>query len=398
MTGKKITVLAIEDDPGDIHLVRRCLEDIPGWEVEFLPFTEPAEGLAQISRGEEDIILLDYLLGATTGLEVLKAIQHTDCTSPVVILTGHGHEELAAELMRFGAADYLPKNRLSSNSLKRVISNAIARAKLQEALEEHRRKLQHACRELSSKNEEIQSFYHRLSYKLKSPVTSALGYLSMVLEESAGPVTDAQRKYLEITQRCCSQMCECINDLVDVTDLQTGRLSLSPCPVSIDDFVRQVVASPSAAAQKKGIRLKHEIESNLPRVYVDEVRISQVLLNLLSNALKFTSEGGEITVRVADNPLASKFLVVSVCDTGRGIEQDKLPHIFDRLCQAQNSDWMNHQGLGLGLYISRELVRLHGGDMCVQSQPGKGSIFCFTLPKHVPQEASPPVTEKASTR
>ena len=396
MAGKKITVLAIEDDPGDIHLVRRCLEDIPGWEVKFLPFTEPAEALAQLSRKAEDIILLDYLLGATTGLEVLKAIQHAGCKSPVVILTGHGHEELAAELMRYGAADYLPKNRLSSNSLKRVIFNAIAKHKLEEALEEHRRKLEHACGELSSRNEEIQNFYHRLSYKLKSPVTSALGYLSMVIEGSAGPVTDAQRKHLEITQRCCSQMCECISDLQDVTDLQAGKLSLSRCPVSMDDFVPRVVDPLFATAEKKGICLKHEIESNLPQVYVDENRIAQVLLNLLSNALKFTSEGGEITVRVAANPLASKFLVVSVCDTGRGIEQDKLSHVFDRLCQTQNADWMNHQGLGLGLYISRELVRLHGGDVCVQSEPGKGSSFSFTLPKHVPQEASPPATEKAS--
>jgi signal transduction histidine kinase len=395
MANKKITVLAIEDDPGDIHLVRRFLEDIPGWEVKFLPFTEPAEGLAQLSRQAEDIILLDYLLGATTGLEVLKAIQHAGCKSPVVILTGHGHEELAAELMRFGAADYLPKNRMSSNSLKRVISNAIAKYKLQEALEEHRRNLQQANRELLCKNEEIQSFYHRLSYKLKSPVTSALGYLSMVLEGSAGPVTDAQRKHLEITQRCCNQMCECINDLVDVTNLQTGELVLTPSPVPLDKFVQQLVASILPVAQKKGIRLKHAIEPGLPEVCIDERRITQVLSNLLDNALKFTSDGGEVTIRVADHPLASKFVVVSVSDTGRGIEPDKLSYIFDRLYQAHSNDWMNHQGLGLGLYICRELVRLHGGDISVQSAPGKGSTFSFTLPKHVPQETSRAVMEQA---
>jgi signal transduction histidine kinase len=315
----------------------------------------------------------------------------------VVILTGQGHEELAAELMRFGAADYLPKNRLSSNSLKRVISNAIAKYKLQEALDEHRRNLQHANRELLCKNAEIQSFYHRLSYKLKAPVTSALGYLSILLEGPGGPLSDAQRKHLEIAQSCCNQMCECINDLVDVTDLQSGRLNLSMCPVSSDEFVRQIVTSVSATAEKKGIRLKQEIEANLPDVCIDEKRIEQVLLNLLGNALKFTSEGGRITVRVAVNPLVSRFAVVSVTDTGRGIEPDKLPHIFDRLYQASSDDWMNHQGLGLGLYICRELVRLHGGDICVQSEPEKGSTFSFTLPTHVRRETSNVGAEKASS-
>ncbi|UCB51643.1 MAG: hybrid sensor histidine kinase/response regulator [Candidatus Zixiibacteriota bacterium] len=397
MTGKKITVLAIEDDPGDIQLVRRYLEDIPGWEVEFLSFTEPAEGLAQLSRHAEDVILLDYLLGATTGLEVLKAIQHTGSKCPVVILTGHGHEELAAELMRFGAADYLPKNRLSSNSLKRVISNAIAKYKLQEALEEHRRNLQHANRELLCRNVEVQSFYHRLSYKLKSPVTSALGYLSMLLEGAAGPLTDAQRGRLEIAQRCCSQMCECINDLVDVTNLLAGKLKLSRCPVPIDKFVHQVVASVSGSAQKKRIRLKQMMEDDLPDVYIDEKRIEQVLLNLLGNARKFTSENGEITVSVTTNPIVSRFVVVAISDTGRGIEPDKLPYIFDRLYQASSDDWMNHQGLGLGLYICRELIRLHGGDISVQSEPGKGSTFSFTLPAHVPEEALDTVVEKASS-
>ena len=394
MTHKKIRVLAIEDDPGDIHLVRRYLEDIPGWEVTFLAFTEPAEGLAQLSRHAPDIILLDYLLGDTTGLEVLKRIQKSRSKCPVVILTGHGHEELAAELMRFGAADYLPKSRLSYNSLKRVISNAIAKYKLQEALEEHRRKLEETNQDLLRKNQEIQGFYHKLSYKLKSPVTSALGYVSMVLEGSAGPLTEVQRKYLKTVGDCCKHMCECINDLVDVTKLQTGKLVISRCPVFIDKLVHRVMASISPAAQKKGIPLNHAIEQDLPEVNIDENRIGQVLSNMLSNALKFTPEGGEIMVRVAHNPITPEFVLVSVTDTGRGIEPNKLPYIFDRLYQVKSNDWMTHQGLGLGLYICRELVRLHGGDISVQSEPGKGSTFSFTLPKHVPEETLQTVVER----
>ena len=154
------------------------------------------------------------------------------------------------------------------------------------------------------------------------------------------------------------------------------------------------MTSISSAAQKKGIRLAHEIEPDLPEVYIDENRIKQVLWNMLSNALKFTPESGEIVVRVAQNPIAQEFVLLSVTDTGRGIEPDKLPYIFDRLYQVTSSDWMTHQGLGLGLYICRELVRLHGGDISVQSELGKGSTFSFTLPKHVPQETLRTVIER----
>ena len=394
MEYRKITVLAIEDDPGDIHLVRRYLEDIPGWEVTFLAFTQPAEGLAQLSHHAPDIILLDYLLGDTTGFEVLRTIQKSGYRCPVVILTGHGHEELAAELMRFGAADYLPKNRLSANSLRRVISTAIAKHKLQEALEAHRRRLQEINHELLQKNQEIQNFYHMISHELSSPLTSAQEYVSMVLDGMAGSLNDKQRRFLEIARENCNQMCIHVNDLLDVTRLQTNKFAIHVRPFPMAKLVQGIVASMSSVAKDKGISLELVIESDLPDVLIDEKRITQVLNNLLSNALKFTPEGGEITVGVADNPLALEFILVSVRDTGRGIKPDKLPHIFDRLYQVTSSDWMTHQGLGLGLYICRELVRLHGGEISVQSEPGKGSTFSFSLPKHIRQETSNTTVER----
>ena len=325
---------------------------------------------------------------------MLKTIQRYGCKCPVVILTGHGDEELAAELMRYGAADYLPKNRLSANSLRRVISNAIAKYKLQEALEEHRRRLEEINQDLLRKNKEIQNFYHMVSHELSSPLTSARECMSTVLNGMAGPLNDKQRKFLEIARQSCSQMCVYVNDLLDVARLHTGKLAINPCPVSIDKLVHRVVASMSPAAQEKGIRLKHIIQPDLPEVGIDENRIAQVLSNMLSNALKFTPEGGEIMVRVADNPISPEFVLVSVRDTGRGVEPDKLPYIFDRPYQAKSSDWMDRGGMDLGLYICRELIRLHGGDILAHSEPGKGSTFSFTIPKHAPKEASDKVKEK----
>lgn len=216
----------------------------------------------------------------------------------------------------------------------------------------------------------------------------------MVLDGMAGSLNDKQRRFLEIARENCSQMCIHVNDLLDVTRLQTSKFAIHLRPFPMAKLVQGIVASMSSVAKDKGIRLELVIESDLPDVLIDEKRITQVLNNLLSNALKFTPEGGEITVGVADNPLALEFILVSVRDTGRGIEPDKLPHIFDRLYQVKSSDWMTHQGLGLGLYICRELVRLHGGEISVQSDPGKGSTFSFSLPKHISQETSNTTVER----
>jgi two-component system sensor histidine kinase/response regulator len=394
MHDKKLTVVAIDDDPGDLELLHRHLKDIPGCEVKFFAFTDPAEGIAELSCHAEDVILLDYFLGATTGLEVFKMIRQSGCKCPVIFLTGQGDGELAAELIRYGAADYLPKSSLTSSSLNRAISNAIAKYKLEEQIKEHRQKIEQMNRDLLRKNEEIQSFYHTVSHELKSPLTSAREYVSMVLDGLAGPVNDEQRKFLEISKESCDQMVVCINDLLDATRMQTGKFTINPCPVSIDKLVDRVVTSMLPTAQDKEIRLKHVIEPDLPEVFIDEKRITQVITNLLSNALKFTPGGGEIVVQINYSPKSPEFVLVSVRDTGRGIEPDKLDRIFDRLYQAKDSDSMTEGGLGLGLNICREIVKLHGGEIWVESKPGKGSTFFFTVPKHLPKKTMDTVMKK----
>jgi signal transduction histidine kinase len=123
---------------------------------------------------------------------------------------------------------------------------------------------------------------------------------------------------------------------------------------------------------------------------MDENRIAQVVTNLLSNALKFTPARGEVVLRVGECPERPGSVLVSVTDTGRGIEQEQLDRVFDRLYQARRSDAALHGGLGLGLSICRELVALHGGDIWVESQPGRGSTFAFTLPACEPSPAAEP--------
>jgi len=240
--------------------------------------------------------------------------------------------------------------------------------------------LERTNRELRRKNEEIQKFYHSVSHELKTPLTAMREFLSIVLDGLAGPVEDQQREYLTIAKEGCDQLTFRLNDLVDATRLDTGKLGLSPKPASIAEIMRQAVTSMALYAQKKQIRLKQRHQGKLPDVLVDNQRIMQVLTNLIGNAIKFTDNDGRVVVKASKDLSEADKIMVSVSDTGRGIEAQKCARIFDRLYQTRQSDGTRDEGLGLGLYICQQIVHLHGGEISVQSTPGKGSTFMFTLP------------------
>jgi signal transduction histidine kinase len=384
MTKTLLRVLMVDDNPEDCELYRRFLKQDKAHAYHILRAESAEEGLALCRSGQPDCVLVDYRLPDLDGLEFLTASASEDGTIPipVIMLTGYGDETLVAEAMKAGAADYLPKNALSSKSLGRAIANAVEKSKLRMAVEKQRHILEQTNEELRHKHEEIRSFYHVLSHELKTPLTVIVGYLAIVLDGLAGSLNDDQREFLNIAKDSCDQIALALNDLSDATRLETGKLTVAPHPVAIDEVVSQVVASMRPAAQEKRIHLHHVSAPDIPDVFVDEKRIVQVLSNLLSNALKFTPEGGEIVVRVNPDSQRLGAILVSVKDTGRGIEPEQCGYIFDRLYQVRDEDAGSNGGLGLGLYICRELVRLQGGEIWVESTPGQGSTFFFTVPEY----------------
>ena len=237
-----------------------------------------------------------------------------------------------------------------------------------------------ANRDLVRTNDEIQNFYHTLSHELKTPLTAAREFISIVMDGLGGPVNATQAEYLRIALDSCDQLRVCLNDLLDATRLETGKLSIDLRPVALDALVKRVVTTLASAALERGISMNCTAALDLPPVPLDDARIKQVVTNLLNNALKFTARGGSVAVRVEGCPAGGNFLQVVVRDTGRGIAADQIGHIFDRLYQIRTGDAASEAGIGLGLYICRELVRLHGGEISVESTAGRGSAFTFTLP------------------
>lgn len=244
-------------------------------------------------------------------------------------------------------------------------------------------KYKQTIRRLVSQNTEIQLFYHTLSHELKTPLAAAREFICLVLDGLAGPLTDEQREYLGIARDSCDQLRLYVNDLLDVTRLETGKLSIHRQPVNLEALLERLVETHRPDAERRQIELRYICEPNLPMVEVDGQRIQQVLTNLVANALKYTPRGGLITLGAWRHQDRPDEVVVGVKDTGPGIPVDHRERIFERLQQLDpppGEEGTTRAGLGLGLYICRELVKLHGGRIWVDSEPGAGSHFQFTLP------------------
>jgi len=223
-------------------------------------------------------------------------------------------------------------------------------------------------------------FLSHVSHELRSPLTAVYEFVTILLDGLAGDLSTQQRKYLEIALRNTEQLKTMIHNLLEITRAQTGKMSVEPKNISLDKVISELTDTLRMNAENKHIMLSADIPKGLPNVYVDPDRVQQIITNLVGNAIKFTHENGSITVRSQVFKKDPKFLCVSVTDTGCGISPEESEKVFEYLYQTKTTNEVSRKGLGLGLYICKELVSRHGGRIWVKSQLGKGSTFFFTLP------------------
>jgi len=399
MSKKPLQVLIIDDNLSDREICCQLLREHSEYDCTFLCASSGKSGIDLCQSARPDCVIVDYLLPDFDGIAFLDTLD-ADLTMlpfPIIMLTGYGDEMIVAEAMRAGAADYLPKDLLSTKSLGRAVSNAMEKHQLRRALEEQRRLLWRTNAELRRRNEEICTFYHMLSHELKTPLTAAREFVAIVIDGLAGPTNDTQREYLGIAKESCDQMNLGLNDLLDVARLDTGKLHIEPRLTAMATVVKRAVTMMLPMARSAKIDLSDQIEPDLPDLMMDARRIMQVLTNLIGNALKFTPSGGQVTVRVTQLPPEQDGILVAVRDTGRGIAPEQRSRIFERLYQAREAKEVFEGGLGLGLYICREVVKLHRGEIWVESTLGQGSTFFFTLPPYGVSMISERKQEEVST-
>lgn len=222
-------------------------------------------------------------------------------------------------------------------------------------------------------------FISHASHELRSPISAISEFQDILLRGIVGPLSAAQRECVEIAQRNAYQLRLMIDDLLEVTRAQAGKLTVEPCSFAVEGIIEEIVNTLTPAASLKGIGLSHSLYDPPPLAFADPARVRQVIVNLVENAIKFTPSGGTISIS-AEVDAAGDHVDISVEDTGSGISPEDQTRIFEHLFQAGNDSRESRKGLGLGLYICRELVTRMGGQIRVDSLLGRGSRFTFSVP------------------
>jgi signal transduction histidine kinase len=381
-------VLLIEDNPGDADLVRlRLVETESDVRVNCVP--RLSDALACLDVETPSLVLLDLNLPDSHGAETFRRIMQKAPNVPVVILSGQDDEALALKAVHMGVQDYLVKGDITSKQLERALRYAVERQALLRSLEITRKQ------QIEFKNQ----FLSHVSHELRTPLTCIHQYVTLLLDGLVGPMAPDQTDYLRTVLKSVNQLHAMIRDLLEATRAESGKLRIEPRCIDIGELIQQAVAMMRPAAAEKHVGLEVGLDQTIPLVYADPDRTLEVLINLIDNGIKFTPQDGSVIVKASRVETDPSAVYLAVSDSGRGIPPESLPQVFERLYQDPDAVDGNRTGLGLGLYIAKEIITLHGGRMWVASQPGSGSTFSFTLPFYsLAKLLSPVITHQGRLR
>lgn len=397
-----LKILVIDDDTVDRMAVRRalCKTDL---EIDLSEAEDGETALSILKTHQFDCIFVDYLLPDRDGLVLAKQLQQLQVDAPFVVLTGQGDEQIAVDVMKAGAADYLAKHRISPATLARTIRSAIrlhraehaaraAKQKLQatnDQLRQQNDELAHQRAQIESQNQELMKAYRlksefvaTISHELRTPMNAIMGFSQLLLRQYPDPLSEQQ---LDMVQRIFDNsrnLLTMVNEVLDFSKIEANRLELHPETFQLAVPILATVQELQALAVEKPLTLKADIPDALQSIQLtnDPECLRRVLVNLISNAIKFT-ETGEVTLQL-QQPHPDQ-IKISVVDTGIGMTSEQLDTIFDPFCQADQSLTRHHSGTGLGLAITESLVKAMQGQISVISQPGVGSTFSVQLPLQV---------------
>lgn len=239
--------------------------------------------------------------------------------------------------------------------------------------------LERQARELEGANRLKSEFLASMSHELRTPINALIGYTALLRDGVYGDLTRGQEAALERVASASEHLLELVSDMLDLARLQGGGVQMHPEPVELSELVSEVIRAAEPQARAKGLAVSVDVEPELPPVVTDRARVRQVLIHLLSNAVKFTPPDGEVAV-YARRSKREDAVEIAVVDTGIGIRREHLGMIWEEFRQVDQTWTREHEGTGLGLAITKQLMDLLGGTVRVRSRPGRGSVFAVTLP------------------
>lgn len=377
---QQTVVLLIEDDEEDYILLKKILAKVPHtrytviWEQRF------EEGLAHMQQEDHDLCLVDYQLGANTGIDLLKEARRRGYNLPIIVLTGASGEDIDIQALQSGADDYITKELLQGDLLHRLMRYAIERRKAEQERERLVREQLVRDEQEARRNE----FTSMVVHELKTPLSSLKGY-SQLLGRRCERAQDEQGMQLAARMdQQVNRLTGLVDDLLDINRIEGGKLQLRASAFAFDALVEEVVTDIQLITEQQTIAREGLTHTT---VWGDRERIGQVLTNLLTNAIKYAPAAETILVK-----LTSDAHTVTTCvqDYGPGIPKELQERVFEPFYQIEGPSHRSPSGLGLGLAIVADLVERHRGRIWVESEEGQGATFCFTLPIAPPQASQAP--------
>jgi signal transduction histidine kinase len=370
MKTSPLHILLVEDNASDAELIREMFRKERPGSFELTHLLSVADAIRHLAKGGVDIVLLDLGLPDGIGLETVRRAHAAAPDVPLIVLTGLDDEQLAARAIKEGAQDYLIKGQIQNRALPRALRYAIERQHMQTETDIIRKQ------QLQFKDE----FLSHVSHELRSPLTAIYQFATILADGLAGENSPEQSQHLQTIVKNTGQLKSMIDDLLEVTRVQAGKVAIELRCCEVAEAIRYAVDTLQGNAAANGIDLSAVIAPGLPNVCADPTRIRQILLVLIDNAIKFTPPGGRVAINVRTAVEDPDTLVVEVADTGCGFQPELSERIFERLYQALDPAAAGRKGLGLGLHICKELVDRLGGRIWATSTPGNGAVFSFTLP------------------
>ena len=384
------------------------------------------EALAMVALEPPDLILLDVMMPGMDGYQVAAQLKGNVATKhiPLIMVTvlddrhgrmlglGAGAEDFLSKpvdraelcvrvrnLLRLKAyGDYYDQySQLLEAEVVARTTDLIARTKTLEQQAAERLVLTERLALVTADQLRFKDqFLSHVSHELRSPLTAIKQFTSILIGGLAGELNKQQHEYQQIVQRNIGQLQSMIDDLLEVTRLESGKLTVEPESVSVANVVTDTFNTLQGAARAKGVTLSFDLAADLPPAHADPTRLRQILIILLDNAIKFNSDGGAAKIKarlLADDP---RFLLFEVSDTGCGISPAIAERIFERLYQVSERIQTSRKGLGLGLYICKELVTRQGGTIWVKNGPEQGTTLAFTLPASLDEAINPEVISEVA--
>lgn len=374
----------------DLVVQRVCgnQEMLWGPEVRGKIVGQPLHGLLPEIVGSEDLVQA-LLTGEREHLR-LESVSRVDSAGKTryvtIVLRGYHPPHSSTDALLLLAQDVTEQGTVQQELMQRHNELRL----LQARLERQNQELAASNTELRLMNEIHSSFISVAAHELRTPLTSIYGFLELLQDSATDNLSDEQQEHLHWIEESTERLLNTLNELLDAARIDSDRLELVLRPIPVNQVIDEAVleCKPRLAARNQHLSL--EIPSRLPQALCDPARIEQVVGHLLSNASKFTPEGGTVVLAVRPSDTGD-FLHISVSDQGQGIEKGEEDRLFERFYRSQQVRKNGVSGVGLGLYITRSLVELHGGEIWYESMPGQGSTFHVTVPVVTPPPA-PTVT------